>query len=306
MSLDHARAITDFQGLAALKSQARGDREGAVDEVARQFESLFIQMALERMRETSFGGGLLDSRQSLFYRDLYDKQLAMNMSSAGGIGLAEAIKRQLTDAAEAAGRERSLEDYLADPVPGRRPAQAADDASPTGAAGGGGSFSGPQDFLARLRPAAAAGAAELGVPAEALLAQAALETGWGRHVIAGRDGSSTHNLFNIKADSRWDGARVSKTTLEYRDGVPLKTRADFRSYRSFEESFTDYVAFIRGNPRYRDALAAAQDPRAYLAELQKAGYATDPAYARKIAGIMGGAAMAPPEPAFKTEPVVPL
>ncbi len=137
-----------------------------------------------------------------------------------------------------------------------------------------------------LAPAARKAARRLGLPPEALLAQAALETGWGAHVMRRPDGASSHNLFGIKADGRWSGERVSVTTLEYKDGVALKTRADFRAYDDWADSFEDYVRFVRDNPRYRRALQATDDAGRYFEELQRAGYATDPAYARKIRRIL--------------------
>ncbi len=144
----------------------------------------------------------------------------------------------------------------------------------------------PEGFVAALRPAAEKAAARLGLPAEALLAQAALETGWGGHVMQRPDGSSSHNLFGIKADSRWNGGRVQVSTLEYRDGVAMRTKADFRAYDSYEESFNDYVRFVQQNPRYAEALRATEDVGRYFDRLQQAGYATDPAYAEKIGEIL--------------------
>jgi flagellar protein FlgJ len=144
----------------------------------------------------------------------------------------------------------------------------------------------PESFLGQLWPVAEEAAARLNLAPEALLAQAALETGWGRHVIRHRSGHSSHNLFGIKADARWDGDRIRVSTLEYREGVALQTRANFRAYASFEDSFADYVDFLQRNPRYREALAKTDDPKAYFAALQQAGYATDPAYAEKIQKIL--------------------
>ena len=138
-----------------------------------------------------------------------------------------------------------------------------------------------------LAPYAEKAAERLGVDAKALLAQAALETGWGKAVICHPDGTSSNNLFNIKADGRWDGERVAKQTLEYRQGVAAKEMAQFRSYSSLEESFNDYADFLTGSPRYADALKQGGDSAAYVEALQEAGYATDPAYAEKIKRIMG-------------------
>ena len=150
----------------------------------------------------------------------------------------------------------------------------------------------PDEFIRDLWPQAQGAAAELGVAPEVLVAQAALETGWGRSVSRGADGASSHNLFNIKADHRWGGEHVTISTLEYRDGVAVRERADFRAYDSFEESFRDYVDFLRANPRYGDVLANANDPQAYIQGLQDAGYATDPNYAKKIGSILARYQMA--------------
>ncbi len=296
MSLDMAQVYTDFSGLAALRARAREDQEAALDQVSRQFESLFLQMMLKSMRDASFGGGLMDSQQSDFYREMYDKQIAMDIADQPGIGLAGVIKRQLGGAAAAPPNGRAPQDYGVIPSLGRaapnererpadaRRAEAEDDASvPLDGS--------PGKFLGRLWPLAQQAAAKLDLPAEALLAQAALETGWGRHVMRHPGGESSHNLFGIKADSRWEGDRVQVSTLEYRDGVALKTRAGFRAYASYAESFADYVEFVQRNPRYREALQNTADPSAYFESLQAAGYATDPDYANKIKRILDGEPM---------------
>jgi flagellar protein FlgJ len=294
MQVDMAQVYTDFEGLAALRAKARDDQEGALDQVARQFESLFLQMMLKSMRDASFGGGLLDSKQSEFYREMYDKQIAMDMSETQGIGLADVLKRQLGGGIATPFEDLSPKDYLGMPIDARPPvaadrtAAAVDAVSALGDVDLDGS---PEGFLGRLWPAAEQAAEKLAISPEALLAQAALETGWGRHVMRHRNGDSSHNLFGIKADSRWDGDRVEVRTLEYRDGVPLKTRANFRAYTSFEQSFSDYVDFVTGNPRYRQALAKTDDPAAYFRALQDAGYATDPVYADKVLRVLGSETM---------------
>src|SRR3569623_1362901 len=145
-----------------------------------------------------------------------------------------------------------------------------------------------EECVAAMWPAAQASARELGVDPRVLIAQAALETGWGRAVMQHGDGRSSHNLFGIKAGNNWSGASVNVATLEYRDGLAAKERANFRSYDSYEQSFADYVDFIKSQPRYREALAHGGDARRYLSELQSAGYATDPRYADKIGSILQG------------------
>jgi len=149
----------------------------------------------------------------------------------------------------------------------------------------------PRDFVHSLYPIAEEVAGELGVDPRLLLAQSALETGWGRKLISRADGSSSHNLFGIKADARWDGERAIVSTLEYRDGVARLEKASFRSYDSFEESFRDYVKFLQENPRYQQALSASHNPETFAQRLQDAGYATDPVYAKKISRVMNSRTM---------------
>jgi len=142
-------------------------------------------------------------------------------------------------------------------------------------------FSSPQEFAANMLPMAERAAERLGIDPHWLVAQAALETGWGKSIIKGPQGSS-HNLFGIKAHGGWQGESASVMTHEYRDGVKGAERASFRSYESFEQSFDDYVDFLQNNGRYRKALQVSGDPSAFFRELQAAGYATDPQYARKV------------------------
>ncbi len=296
----------DFSGLAALKAQAREDQAGATAKVARQFESLFVQMMVKQMRQASFGGGIFDSDRTRFYQDMYDQQLAVHLSQQGGIGLSDVMTRQLGGKAEQSQVTLAgLEPYWRSPVanalraavaaqPEAAATQAADAALPEMA-----DIDTPQRFVEELWASAEAAAAELGLPAEALLAQAALETGWGRHVMSGGDGASSHNLFGIKADQRWQGGSVRQETLEYESGLAVRRRERFRSYASFEQSFQDYVALVKGSPRYAEALSKANEPESYFQALQDAGYATDPAYADKILRVMQGTEMQSALAAFK-------
>ena len=290
MQTELPQVYTDFSALSALRARAREDQQGSLDQVSRQFEALFLQMMLKGMRATGLSdGGLMDSRQSDFYREMYDKQIAMDMAQTRGIGLADVIKRQLGGGDAAGQGGRGVEDYAGAPITvrpaylAREPAAPAQAEAPAASAGLDGT---PSTFVRALWPAAEKAAARLGLAPEALLAQAALETGWGRHVMRSGEGGSSHNLFGIKADRRWSGDSVGSETLEYRDGVALRTQAQFRAYASFEQSFEDYVDFVQRNPRYRDALRQTADPEAYFEALQAAGYATDPVYADKIKRIL--------------------
>lgn len=151
------------------------------------------------------------------------------------------------------------------------------------------SFASAEEFVAHLYPVAKSIEQETGIDARFLLAQSALETGWGKHMIQPDSSSSSSkpsfNLFGIKADSRWSGASVDITTTEYREGVAMKEKAAFRSYDSYEDSFRDYVDFIKTNSRYSEAVEVMKDPEQFIEQLHKAGYATDPAYSEKVQRI---------------------
>jgi flagellar protein FlgJ len=149
-------------------------------------------------------------------------------------------------------------------------------------------FDSPEDFVGTLLPMARDAAGESGIDPRLMVAQAALETGWGKHMIRGSNGDHSYNLFGIKADSRWQGDSVNIATTEFREGVKMQERADFRRYPDYRESFQDYVTFLQDNPRYRDVWEVADQPEAFAERLQQAGYATDPAYGRKIRNIMEG------------------
>ena len=285
---------TDFKGLAELRLNGQINPDETLRAAGRQFEAMFIQMMLKSMRDASPGDSLMGSGGQDMYQDMFDKQISLTLSAQGALGLGEAMARQMQqsqaapqDAADPAVRvmpPRSSAPAAAVPVmslPG-----VAASAGPRAANEGTTGFNTPEDFVAALWPAAQAPARELGVDPRVLIAQAALETGWGRSVLQRGDGQSSHNLFNIKAGEKWGGGRVNVATLEYRDGVAVKERANFRAYDSFSDSFADYVDFIKSQPRYREALAHAGDPRRFLSELQSAGYATDPRYAEKIGSLL--------------------
>jgi len=146
-------------------------------------------------------------------------------------------------------------------------------------------FASADDFVATMMPMAERAAKRIGVDPRYLVAQAALETGWGKKMIAQRDGSSSHNLFGVKSGSNWDGASARAVTSEYENGKQVKEVASFRAYNSFEQSFQDYVSFLQNNDRYQGALDSTSRPDKFMKELQRAGYATDPQYARKVSQI---------------------
>ncbi|MCP3867060.1 MAG: flagellar assembly peptidoglycan hydrolase FlgJ [Gammaproteobacteria bacterium] len=320
-----ASVYTDFSSLAKLRVKAGSDAQGSLDKVARQFESLLMHQVLKSMRQANLGKGLMDSDQSLFYRDMYDQQLSLHLSENGGIGLADVIKRQLAvQGPDGKPMARRLEDYRGSPVmrlasgktekslterPETLTAQTAKEAidkhqrdepvkqvqsarAPELPGLEGAAEGGTGEFVKRLWPWAVEAAGRLGLKPQALIAQAALETGWGKHAMKKPDGSASNNLFGIKADSRWNGDRVSVTTHEYEQGVAIRKKAYFRSYDSIRDSFEDYVNFLHANPRYQKALRVTDDSQRYFSALQKAGYATDPRYAEKIQRVLSGRNMA--------------
>lgn len=248
----------DFRQFAALRRGADGNDPKVLREVARQFESLFTKMMLESMRSASFGDPLFGSDQSDMYRDMMDDQLAVQMSQGRGLGLADMLIRQLSQA-----------------VPG---------VQNEGVQNGGVSDAQKQKFLDDILPHARAAARELGVDVKGIVAQAALETGWGTSHPADGSGSS-HNFFGIKAGASWRGASVSAETTEYVAGVAGREEARFRAYGSASESVSDYVRLLRDNPRYSAALGTGGDVRAFAEGLVRGGYATDPRYADKLVAV---------------------
>lgn len=298
---------TDFSGLDALRSRARndGDSEETLRKVAGQFEALFVQMMLKSMRDASLGDSMLDNEHTKTYQAMFDKQISIEMSQGAGIGLAEMMVQQLrrqrgTDGGvDSEGVEVGAEPQAPTAVPARQVFNRPTGAPPTSPAvepataavaesGPARDWTpaSPKEFVRELWPHARRAAAELGARPEMLVAQAALETGWGQHMIRGADGANSFNLFGIKADAGWKGARVTTETVEFRDGLMRRERARFRAYASPQASFSDYVDFLKRNPRYRDALRQAGDAPAFAQALSAAGYATDPDYSVKINRIM--------------------
>ena len=278
-----AAAYTDFSQFASLRRDARRDAQASAGEVAGQFEALFVQMMLKSMRDAVPRGGLFGSHQLETYEQMHDRQVSLELSRQGGIGLAEVIERQLSGAPRAGTGSIGAFNALPARVPSQSPVQAQAPAGATGKPEPDWDGSTPEAFLQSLAPHARRAAGRLGVEPDVLLAQAALETGWGRHVLEA-DGRSSNNLFNIKAGGDWEGATVQRAVVEYRDGVAVREAAAFRAYPSAAEAFDDYVDLVATSPRYRDALAAG-DGDSYLRELQRAGYATDPAYADKVMDV---------------------
>jgi flagellar protein FlgJ len=258
-------AITDFNQYTALRVGADRNDPEVLREVAGQFEALFVQTMLKNMREASLGDPLMgDSNQYEMYQGMLDQQLALEMSSGHGIGLADMLVRQLGGDVEIVPAPRAN----APPV-----------------ASQGAVWKDAESFTRDVWPHAERVANRLNVPTEAIVAQAALETGWGAHVPQRGDGSSSFNLFGIKAGQNWSGSRVTKTTLEFADGLPKPEVASFRAYDDVAATFDDYSELLLSNPRYATVRGHDGDVAAFAAALQASGYATDPAYAYKIQNI---------------------
>jgi flagellar protein FlgJ len=276
-------SYSDFNALADLKRQAKEKSPESIKEVAKQFESVFIGMMLKSMRQAKLADGIFDNSQTDFYRDMYDKELSVHLAGEDGIGLAEVIAKQLSpDQSMAVIKNQGIADYTRQSMMRGGVNKTANPNEVTDLNQQG--IYSPEAFIQQLRPYAEQAAKKLNVDAEVLLSQAALETGWGKSIIKSSDGGSSHNLFNIKADKAWQGKQADVSTLEYREGVPIKEVAGFRAYDSYQQSFDDYVDFIQSNPRYKAALQA-QESGQYMQELQQAGYATDPNYASKVMKI---------------------
>ncbi len=286
------QSYTDLNQLNDIKRLGKEDEDQALRKVAKQFESMFVQMMLKNMRsanEVFAKDNPLNTSEMKFRQSMLDDQWSVSLTEGRGIGLAESLYRQLsrsyTPDSKASGEASTLSD------PERKSVH-----SPYGA-----NFEmlkvskndesvlnnikTPEDFIKAMLPYAEKAAEKLGIDPKVLVAQSALETGWGEHTIQDSYGKTSFNLFNIKADSRWQGHLVNVSTIEYREGVAQRENANFRRYDSISESFNDYLEFMK-QPRYEKALTVADNSEAFVNELQNAGYATDPSYAKKINTII--------------------
>ena len=274
----------DARSLNALKYEAGQNGAQAAKEAAKQFESLFMRELIKSMREATMKSGLMDGAQGDLGTDLLDQQLSVSMSGVPG-GLSEAIARQLSRQMGGADTSLSVPSTLS--LPGVNSRSAA--ASPPVATGP--LPKGRDGFVQSLSATAERVAQDSGIPASFMLGQAGHETGWGKSEIKAADGSNSFNLFGIKAGKGWTGKVAEITTTEYINGKAQKVTAKFRAYDSYEDSFRDYARLINNSPRYDKAQATARTGSAvaYASELQKAGYATDPEYARKLSGAINSA-----------------
>lgn len=312
----------DLQGLEQLRQKTKTNDKETIREVANQFESMFASMLIKSMRQANEAfetESPFNNQQTKFYTDMQDKQLAVDISRHGTLGLADALVRQL-DPTSMVRPQSVAQDQLTMPNQAEQkqmmslqpevvnshfkaPDQMQQsqqiqlnksavkglvENSDVAAASSPHKidFTSPSSFIETLLPYAKKAAKALGVSPEVLVAQSALETGWGKKILQTPGQESSFNLFNIKSHGGWKGESVNKNSLEVEDGVGVQRRSNFRVYQGLQESFKDYTDFISNNKRYEQALQQGDNAERYIEELQQAGYATDPKYAEKIKQIM--------------------
>lgn len=315
----------DVKGMGTLRQSAKAGGSDALKGAATQFEAMFVNMMMKSMREATPQDGMLDSQQSKMFTTMLDQQTSQTIAKKG-IGLADVLIRQLSqtanaqalaiggdgataaaDAAGVAGVAGTAGVAGAGPALGgmaslldaarlKRAIEAAggdgsvDTSSGATATGSTVSKAGQAPHVRHFQEKLGAHAEEAsratGIPAKFMLGQAALESGWGKREIKGRDGSNSHNLFGIKAGANWTGKVVEATTTEYVNGKAQTKVERFRAYDSYADSFKDYGKLLANNPRYEKVLASAGDASKFAMGLQRAGYATDPHYASKLTNII--------------------
>ncbi len=283
----------------SLQGRLQKDPKGAINEVAKQFESMFLDNVMRAMRATHFSDED-DSNEMTTWRGMLDQQWSQSLSASGGVGLASVLSRQIarlshlddSATAQANGDIHVSSEVGALPLAQSRRAMAAYGISrPTGtvqapaAAAIADTGSDPRSFLSGMLASARVAAGKLGVAPEFVVAHAALESGWGKRAIRMPDGSNSHNLFGIKAGQDWNGATVDITTTEYVNGVARKQVEKFRAYGSYQEAFSDYANLLSNSSRYRNVLNQGQNIVGFANGLQQGGYATDPRYARKLVDV---------------------
>jgi flagellar protein FlgJ len=290
----------DVGSVEALKREARADPQKALRAAASQFEALMMQMMLKSMREAADASGSSDSQDTKMYRSMLDQQLGVALAKRG-IGLADIMVRQLggsaapEDGAAVEGAAAGEQAPGATLSPARTAPPAPANSLPAvqpGAASGPTSLpEAARSFIGKLWPHAQEAARATGIAPHFILGQAALESGWGRGEIRMADGSSSHNLFGIKAGKGWTGPTADVLTTEYVNGAAVKTVEKFRAYGSYAEAFKDYANLLAANPRYAHVLNERSDAAAFARGLQQAGYATDPNYADKLTRVITGSIM---------------
>lgn len=315
-----SKLAIDTKGLNDLHGLVKRDPDQALHKAAQQFEALFMNMLLKSMREATPKDGLFESRQTEFFTQMYDQQLAQQLSTRG-IGIANIMVKQLARSADSvpvqsisqtdailsslqtihqsaltkSGHSNDKSEELWPGAPSSMKSMTSvDNINHTNEIfvnpvkrdrQSGGLPNSSANFIEMLLPHAKTAAQSTGIPPHFMLAQAALESGWGKHEIRHADNSPSYNLFGIKAGANWKGDVVETMTTEYINGVPQKTVEKFRAYNSYAEGFHDYARLLADNPRYAKVLQST-DAASFANGLQRAGYATDPQYAEKLLRIL--------------------
>lgn len=298
MSVPQASSLGDARSLDGLKGQASRDPRAATRQAAVQFESQFMQMVLKSMRDATMKAEGESAAQENF-TGMLDAQFASQFAGRPG-GLAEMIEKQLGAQMKAlpptqAGASGALPATAFPTVPSATavlkaaglpvdaPAATSVAAPSTVDRARVRPTSAQADFMQRMLPHAQAAERATGVPASFILGQAALESGWGRGEIRKADGSPSFNLFGIKATASWRGGAADARTTEYEGGQAVRRTERFRSYESYSEAFTDFARMLVNHPRYSQAVRSGGSAEGYAVAMQRAGYATDPQYASKLA-----------------------
>ncbi|REE20935.1 flagellar protein FlgJ [Paraburkholderia sp. BL27I4N3] len=314
------RFALDVQGFAKLSAQAKASPQAGMKMAAQQFDAVFTQMMLKSMRDATPQDSPFDSHDSATFTSMMDQQLSQQMSQKG-IGVADAMLKQLmrnqgmqvgggAGGAGAAGGLAGMANALGGGSGGDEGqtaalnalAKAYGNAQANGQLAMGKGYSANSAltpplkgdgtspkvdaFVDKLAQPAQAASAATGIPARFIIGQAALESGWGKSEIKKTDGSTSHNVFGIKATRDWTGKTVSTVTTEYINGKPQRVVEKFRAYDSYQEAMTDYANLLKGNPRYAQVINSAHDVNGFANGMQRAGYATDPHYAKKLMSIM--------------------
>lgn len=321
-----SKLAIDAKSIDDLHLMAKQSPDEALQKVAQQFEALFMHMLLKSMREATPKDGLFDSQQTQFYTQMYDQQLAQHISTKG-MGIANMMVQQLTRTDNLIEPEASISqtDVILSTIHSINNLSVVVDGHPNDQSGKlwpnyQTSFNAPvpivemnstaaeliavsqpetqlkrlpnqlTDFIEKLLPHAKAVSQSTGIPPHFMLAQAALESGWGKHEIRHADNSPSYNLFGIKAGANWKGGVIETVTTEYINGAPQKVIEKFRTYNSYAEGFNDYAKLLLDNPRYARVLKST-DAATFANGLQRAGYATDPLYADKLIRILNSEAL---------------
>ncbi|CAN7685271.1 flagellar assembly peptidoglycan hydrolase FlgJ [Duganella sp. LjRoot269] len=299
----------DVKDMGSLRQSAKAGSPEALKTAATQFEAMFVNMMMKSMRDATPQDGMMDSQQTKMFTTMLDQQTSQNIAKKG-IGLSDMLIRQLSKTADK--QALAIGGEAGDSASGVNGGSFAGAASlmdaklqrAIAAAGGPGAVGSVDDnsavpatikstqpshvrnFQEKLGAHAEEASRTTGIPAKFMLGQAALESGWGKREIKGRDGTNSHNLFGIKAGGDWKGKVVEATTTEYVNGKAQTRVERFRAYDSYSDSFKDYGKLLASNPRYEKVLASAGDASSFAQGLQKAGYATDPHYASKLTSII--------------------